>query len=205
MSTLTEFLLTAMLNYGTPLLGGTLFLAALGLPLPATLMLLAAGAFTRQGVMAAEVALPVAVISAIAGDSCSYLLGRFGSRCLPATWQRIAASGKVFQMFSRWGGWSIFLTRFLLTPVALPVNLLAGSSGYSYAKFASAVVAGEIVWVAAYGGIGHYFASQWETIGDAAGNVAGLLLGAVLVIFAAALYLRSRRMPANKGAYPLKD
>ena len=51
MSELSGALLTALINQGQWLLASVLFLAALGVPLPATMLLLAAGAFARQGVL----------------------------------------------------------------------------------------------------------------------------------------------------------
>ena len=51
MSELNDLLLTGLLNHGSLLLGLVLFFAALGVPLPATMLLLAAGAFAQQGVL----------------------------------------------------------------------------------------------------------------------------------------------------------
>ncbi len=46
---LSELFLTGMITYGPPALGLALLLGALGLPLPGTFFVLAAGAFIRQG------------------------------------------------------------------------------------------------------------------------------------------------------------
>ena len=83
MTVLTEWLLTALLNYGNLLLGVTLFLAAAGIPLPATVLLVAAGAFSQQGYLAWEGAALSAFAGAVAGDGCSYLIGRYASARLP--------------------------------------------------------------------------------------------------------------------------
>jgi membrane protein DedA with SNARE-associated domain len=179
---LSDWLLTGLLNHGSTLLGVTLFFAALGIPLPASMLLMAAGAFTRQGVLPMQEAVLSAAAGAVAGDACSYALGRFSLKMLPAkvhnagSWQRATA------LFARWGGWSVFISRFLLTPVALPVNLLAGSTGYAWPRFMTAVVAGQLIWIFLFGGIGHYFANQWADISQLAGDVAGLLLGVALLM-----------------------
>ncbi|MGE0351155.1 DedA family protein [Hydrogenophaga sp.] len=181
MTDVSEWLLTALLNHGNALLGGTLFLAAFGVPLPATMTLMAAGAFTRQGVLPIESAVLSACLGAMAGDACSYLFGRAGLKRVPRritgsqVWQRAAA------LFAVWGGWGVFVSRFLLTPVALPVNLLAGATGYPWPRFLLAVVAGEAIWVVLYGGLGHLFADQWENLGRLAGDAVGVLMGAVLL------------------------
>lgn len=199
MSDITDWLLTGLLNHGSTLLGAALFLAAFGVPLPATMLLMAAGAFIRQGVFPAEGAVLAGVVGAVAGDGCSYLLGRLGLRLVP---ERLVASeswNRAVALFARWGGWSVFLTRFLLTPVALPVNLLAGSTRYAWGRFMVAVVAGEVIWVLLFGGIGHLFAGQWETLSRLAADFAGILAGGVLLVGGAAAVVAGRRRSARRG------
>lgn len=188
-----DWLLTALLNHGSTLLGVTLFFSALGLPLPATMLLVAAGAFSRQGLFAADAAVLAATAGAVAGDGCSYLLGRFSLRLAPASLLASAGWARASAQFARWGAWSVFVTRFLLTPAALPVNLLAGSTRYGWARFMAAVVAGETVWVLLFGGIGHVFADQWENISRLAGDVLGVIAGVALLLAGGAVLASARR------------
>jgi len=48
---MADYLLTQIINYGGPLFGLRLLLGALGIPLPASILLIAAGAFTQQGIL----------------------------------------------------------------------------------------------------------------------------------------------------------
>jgi membrane-associated protein len=193
MSDLTDTLLTAVLAYGAPALGLALLVVALGIPLPATLLLLASGAFVRQGVLDARVALVLGLLGSVLGDSGSYCLGRCGGALVlrrvegRALWRQARAT------FERRGALAIFMTRFLLTPLALPTNLLAGSSRYAYGRFLALDVLGELVWIALYGGLGYAFADQWETISDLAGNLTGALIGLLALVAGAALAYRMRR------------
>lgn len=202
MSELTELMLTGLINHGSSLLGAVLFLAALGIPLPATMLLVAAGAFSRQGVLPAQTAVLAGVLGAIAGDAGSYLLGRFAGHRLPVGLQQ----GRVWQrasvLFARWGGWSILLSRFLLTPVALPVNLMAGSTRYPWPRFLLPVVVGEVIWVLLFGGLGHLFADQWENIGQLAGDFAGLVMGVLLLAVGAYVFLKGRDAPVTSDRLP---
>lgn len=194
MSTISDFLLTALLNQGNLLLSGMLFLAALGIPLPASMLVIAAGAFTRQGVLGWEGAAISALLGAVTGDGCSYLVGRYGLERLSTRLQSTVRNSTTAQRFSRWGVWSVFVTRFLLTPVALPVNLLAGSTRYPWHRFMAAVLAGEFVWVMLYGALGYWFADQWENISQLASDFVGLLLSLVLTASGLALvWLRQKR------------
>ncbi len=193
MSEISDWLLTALLNHGNALLGATLFLAAFGVPLPATMLLLAAGAFTRQGMLSIEWALIAGIASAVAGDLCSYLLGRFSLRLAPARLRDSDGWQRATLLFARWGGWGVFVSRFLLTPVALPVNLLAGSTHFAWPRFLLAVVAGETLWVFLFGGLGYLFADQWEGVSRLAGDMAGVLLGLVLVLLGLWALVTGRR------------
>lgn len=199
MSELTDLLLTGMLNHGSSLLGGALFLAALGIPLPATMLLVAAGAFSRQGVLPVQTAVVAGVVGAVAGDAGSYLVGRFAGRWLPTGLKDGQAWRRAGSLFVRWGSWSIFFSRFLLTPVALPVNLMAGSTHFPWLRFMLPVVVGEAIWVLLFGGLGHLFADRWEHISGLVGDVAGLLLGALLVATGAYALAASRRRKTHAG------
>ena len=201
MSDASELLLTGLLNHGNLMLGGVLFLTALGLPLPATMLLVAAGAFARQGVMGWESAGPAALAGAVAGDTGSYLLGRFGAAMLPARLQVAAGASSAARLFTRWGAWAVFVSRFALTPVALPVNLLAGSTRLAWGLYLTAVLAGEALWVMLFGGLGYLFADRWEAISQLAGDLVGILLGVALVV-AGGIAIRAHRRqglpPANR-------
>lgn len=193
MSDIADTLLTAVLAYGAPALGLALLVVALGIPLPATLLLLASGAFVRQGVLDARVALVLGLLGSVLGDSGSYCLGRCGGALVLRRVEGRALWRQARDTFERRGALAIFLTRFMLTPLALPTNLLAGSSRYAYGRFLALDVLGELVWIALYGGLGYAFADQWETISDLAGNLTGALIGLFALVAGAALAYRMRR------------
>lgn len=177
---MSDFILTQVINYGTPLIGLILFLGALGFPVGASAVVIAAGAFSQQGFLDWKSAIVIGLSGATLGDALSYGMGyyardwaqrRFGAS--PA-WQNAASS------FHKSAGLTIYLTRWLVTAVAIPTNLIAGSSGYQFSRFLFYDVSGEITWLVLYGGLGYWFGSQWELVYDFVGNFGGLALGAVL-------------------------
>lgn len=180
MSDLSGALLTALINQGQWLLASVLFLAALGVPLPATMLLLAAGAFARQGVLEPATSAATGVAAAVAGDMGCYLAGRLMGQRLPMSWRTGPVWQRAADTFARQGAWAVLLTRFLLTPLALPVNLLAGSTRYPWHRFLLPVLVGELVWVALFGGLGYVFADRWEWVSAWVEDSAGLLLGGLL-------------------------
>ena len=101
---------------------------------------------------------------------------------------------KAQAIFKKRGGLAIYLTRFLLTPLAIPTNLIAGSTGYSYWRFAFYAFLGECTWLLMFGGLGYTFGDQWEVISQLISDFSGLLLG--LVALAGAAYVWWKRHPA---------
>jgi membrane protein DedA with SNARE-associated domain len=199
MSELTDAFLTAMLVYGPAALALALLLAALGIPLPATLLLLAGGAFARQGVLDGALAATLGVLASVLGDSGSYCLGRCGGSLVLRRMDSTAAWRRAQATFERRGALAILLTRFLLTPLALPTNLIAGSSQYTFRRFLVVDLAGEIIWVALYGGLGYLFADRWEALSDLVGNLSGALLGLLILVVTLVLAYRSGRQRASAG------
>ncbi|MFC1976391.1 hypothetical protein ACFLXQ_08325, partial [Chloroflexota bacterium] len=61
---LTDLLLHGMTTYGAAVFGLVLLLGALGVPIPSTLMVLAAGAFARQGAIDWRAALLIGLLGA---------------------------------------------------------------------------------------------------------------------------------------------
>ena len=201
MTDLTDTFLTGMLAYGAPALSAALLLGALGLPLPSAMFLLAAGAFVRQGVLDWSLTVPLALLATVAGDSGGYCLGRCGGPLVLKRVENSAVWGRARATFDRRGGVAILLTRFLLTPLATPINLIAGSSRYSFARFVFFDVLGELAWIALYGTLGYVFAESWELLNDLMGNISGLLVGVVVLGVGAYLASRYWRGKANRRVY----
>ncbi|RPH24757.1 MAG: hypothetical protein EHM93_20245 [Bacteroidales bacterium] len=184
---LNDLILTWVIIYGAPMLAGTLFLGALGIPVPGTLLVVAAGAFVRQGVLDIYITPLLGLIGAVMGDTMSFSMGYFARAWIERRFAHSAAWQKAEALFNRRGGIAIYLTRWLLTPLAIPINLIAGSSGYGGGKFLLYNVSGELTWIILYGGLGYLFGSRWELISDFISNFSGLLVG--LAALGAGIYL----------------
>lgn len=199
LSDLTGTLLSAVIAYGPSLLALVLFIGALGVPLPGALLLLAGGAFARQGILDVYTMMPLALLGAVIGDMTSYGMGRFAGGFMQrrfgatSTWQSAEAT------LQRRGGLAVYLTRWLLTPLAIPTNLVTGASGYPAWRFFAYDLAGEITWVAIYAGLGYSFGNSWEYIGELISNFSGLLVG--IFLFAVGIYfvIRLWRQPHSQA------
>lgn len=197
LSDLTGTLLTAVIAYGPLLLAAVLFIGAMGIPLPGAFLLLAGGAFARQGVLDLYTLTPLALVGAVAGDMASYGMGRFAGGFMQrrfgatSTWKSAEAT------LQRRGGAAVYLTRWLLTPLAIPTNLVTGASAYPAWRFFAYDLAGEITWIALYAGLGYSFGSSWQYISDLISNFSGLLVGVVIFLVGLYLVIRLWRQPKS--------
>ena len=190
---MTDFLLTQVINYGAPILGGIVFVSALGIPLPATLMVIAAGAFCKEGFLPWHTTGLIAWASVVLGDCIGYGAGHY---LRGPFLQRLGRSERWIQaenFFQRWGGMSVFLTRFLVTGIASPVNIIAGMGNISFRTFLFYDVLGEGIWVFGYGGLGYLFGSQWELVSEFISSFGGLILGIILAGIGLWLWLKKLR------------
>lgn len=189
---MSDFLLTQIINYGIPILGIIVFFGSLGVPFPVTLVVIAAGAFARQGLFTWHSAGLTALVFVVIGDSLSYAMGHFARAPILHRFQNSEKWIQAESTFNRWGGMAVFLTRFLITSIAVPVNLIAGTSGFGFGRFFFYDLIGETIWIFGYGGLGYLFGTQWEVVSDVLNSVSGLALG--LIILGIGIWLGIRCM-----------
>ncbi len=192
MNTLTEWSLTNLAAYGAPMLLFISYIGSLGIPFPITLVIIAAGAFTRAGLLDWRLAILACLAGAALADNSEYLLGRLAYRWLKRRFGQKFVWQQAQSTINRQGGWAILLTRFWLTPLAPAVNVIAGSR-YPFLQFLFFDLFGQLVWVLLYGGLGYLFAAQWEWLSQAAGVFSGLSMALFFLAFGVySLALRQR-------------
>ena len=194
---MSEFLLTQIINYGAPILGLIVFIGAVGAPLPGTLIVVAVGAFCRQGFLSWPITGLIAFSCVVLGDGLSYSMGYYARESILRRFGASQQWAQAEKSFQNWGGMSIFLTRFLITGIAVPVNLLAGTGSFPFKRFLIYDVLGEAIWIFGYGSLGYLFGTQWEVVSDFISNFGGLMLG--LVVLVAGFLLAMRRLKQNSA------
>ena len=196
LSDLSNQVLAYIVTYGPAALGLVVFLAALGVPLPSTFFIIAGGAFIQQGVLDLYATTAATLAGAVFGDMLSFGVGLLLRHPIQARFGQAAGWHNAQIYFNRQGGLAIYLTRWLFTPAAVPVNLIAGGSGYSVWNFSRLVALGELTWVLAYGSLGYAFGSQWEYVSDFISNFSGLLVGLAILAIGMFWLLRRPARPA---------
>lgn len=195
---MSEWLLTQIINYGAPILGGIVFLGALGIPFPSTIIVIAVGAFCRQGFLPWHSTGLIALTCVVLGDCLSYGMGYYAREPVLRRFRGSANWLQAENTFQRWGGMSVVFTRFLITAIAVPVNLLAGTGNFPFRHFLLYDLAGEAIWIFGYGGLGYLFSTQWEPVSAFLSNMSGLLFG--LLILGVGIWLGMRRLKTGTAS-----
>src|SRR4051812_644170 len=184
---LPQVLLGLLPSYGYAVLSVATFASSAGFPLPVTLLLLAAGALASEGILDYLPAVLVVLAAAVAGDCSVYWIGRGVGRALVerhgprvgVTPGRMAAAERTF---ARWGGGTVWITRWLITAAGPVVSLLAGTERYRFLSFFAFALAGEALWSGGFIGLGWLFGDSWNDLVDLIGNLVWLAAALVVAI-----------------------
>src|SRR5579863_9390907 len=152
---------SAIAQHGYVILSVLVFLDALGLPVPAAVALLVAGAVAARGVLQPQYLLGAAVLAMLAGDTLLFLLGRYTGWWLLGVLCRISLNPescilRSADSFYRRGRQLLVYSKFIpgISTMAPP---LAGSMNMRFAQFLTFDLAGTVLYIGAYFGVGFLF------------------------------------------------
>ena len=171
MSGIAATLLAWLLVYSYPVVGATVLVAAVGVPLPSTVVVLAAGALASDGDPNPFALFAVVMLAAVTGDLASFTIARRGGGAvLDRLGPRVGLTPERIEplerRFERWGGLLVVATRCVLTGLALPTNLIAGAGGYPLRYFLGYALVGEAIWAAGLMGLGWWYGANWVALLD---------------------------------------
>ncbi len=151
-------LLQTVSHHGYLFLFLIVFAEAAGLPAPAALALIAAGAAAASHLISAPIALPIALMAMLLGDTLLFFLGRYTGWALLAFLCRVSMNPETCilrsaESFYKRGKLTLILAKFIpgLNTMAPP---LAGSMKMKPAQFLRLDAAGACLYVLAYSAIG---------------------------------------------------
>jgi membrane protein DedA with SNARE-associated domain len=184
---LQDTLLATLTSYGPIVLFVAVLVASIGVPLPVSFLLIAAGAFVEQGDMNYLAVVASSVGGAVIGDHIGYSIGLFGGRSLAERISRRfkaeALLGKAESTMHKWGDVSVFLSRWLITALGPYINLTSGITRHKLPHFTLFDLLGEILWVLAYVQLGRFFSDRVAEVTDAMGELVWVVLGAIALVF----------------------
>jgi membrane-associated protein len=213
-NSLLSLLLTFLQSYGYVALWITVYVAAVGIPIPITLLLLAAGAFAALGDFNVFLLFIISFSALVCGDNTGYWIGRiWGSRAMnwierSKRWNRLIPPQRIArsrQYFRHRGGWAIFLSRFLFSALGGIINLLSGSELYPYRYFLPFDSSGEVLGAIIPLSLGYVFGASWEAVGDVLGYSSFLILSLLIVIVLVSRLIKNARVLKQEHATNISE
>jgi membrane protein DedA with SNARE-associated domain/rhodanese-related sulfurtransferase len=203
---------SAIAQHGYVILSALVFLDALGLPVPAALALLVAGAVAARGVLQPQYLLGAAVLVMLAGDTLMFLLGRYTGWWLLGALCRLSLNPescilRSADSFYRRGRQLLVFAKFVpgINTMAPP---LAGSMNMRLAQFLLLDLAGSALYVGSYFAVGFVFSNAlgvvlhgYQAMGRIVSGIVITLIAGYL-LFQLRLWLKERALPAVRLAEP---
>ena len=184
-------LLEVVAHHGYAVVGVVLFLAAAGLPMPTSIVLLGAGAAAAHGALDLAVVLPLAWLAAVCGDVLLFFGGRYTGWWLLAGMCRLSMNpeGCIFsssEYFYRRGAKTLLFAKWIpgLASMAAP---LAGSLNMRSWRFLRLDALGVAMYVTTWMTIGYVFSAFLQQIllwVQRLGHVVVLLFLMLVVLYA---------------------
>lgn len=193
-------LIDLVLRHGIAVVFAATLAARVGLPVPASPLLVVAGGLAVGGVLSLPAALAASIVANVLGDGVWYIAGRrFGHRVMGLLCRLSMSPDSCVRqsesLIVRWGGSSLIAAKFVpgVSVVAAP---MAGAVGMSVWRFVGYDIVAGAVWTAAFLGLGVVFSDQIQHLLAAmanAGAAAVVLLVLLLAAFVAWRWWRRRR------------
>ncbi|GAC1591866.1 MAG: VTT domain-containing protein [Sphingomicrobium sp.] len=203
---------SALAQHGYLILVATVFLAAVGFPVPAALALLIAGSAAADGLLQVRHALGAALLAMFAGDTLMFLMGRYTGWWLLGILCRISLNPescilRSADTFYRRGRTLLVIAKFIpgINTMAPP---LAGSMNMRLAPFLRLDLAGAVLYIGSYFGVGFAFSGALVAVTrgyHTAGRIlgwAGILLILGYLAFRVRLWIKGRAQSPVQFANP---
>jgi membrane protein DedA with SNARE-associated domain len=176
--------------------------AFVGLIVPGETVMLLGGAVAGQGAIDIYLLIAIAWFAAWLGDTTSFFIGRrLGREFVLKNGPRFGIGHERFEKvedyFSRHGGKTIFIGRFISLVRAF-APFIAGSSGMRYRAFVPYSILGTGLWASAHILVGYFFSRSIESAAKYAGRGAFVLATTIVVVVAIVTAVRFLRVEENR-------
>lgn len=186
-------------HYGVWAVGLLILLENIGVPVfPGELALIAGAVYAGAGQLNVVAVGVTAVITAFAGASIGYAIGRFGGRALVLRYGRYVFVrehhlDRVERVVDRFGGFLVLIARFIVGPRELN-GLICGVTAMHPVKFTTFNGLGAAAWVATWLSIGYFAGDHITAIyADVTRYFVYVIIAAAVVLAAWVVFLLRRR------------
>jgi membrane protein DedA with SNARE-associated domain/rhodanese-related sulfurtransferase len=188
-------------QHGAAVVFAAVFIEQMGVPLPATPWLLAAGALAAAGELNLFAVVITAALGSILADAIWFYLGRsFGARVLSLlcriSLEPDSCVRKTQNVFTRYGVRGIIVAKFI-PGLSTLVPPLAGNSGIKASQFLLFDALASFLYVAGFVFLGVLFSNQLEQIISALESLGGgalALVGSLLALYVGYRFFRRHQL-----------
>jgi membrane protein DedA with SNARE-associated domain len=179
------------------------FVGNLGIPIPEELVLLAAGFLAGRHKLELSTLYIVAILSALAGDCCGFVVGRTGGQRL---FEWLSRKSKSFRrrferlaiFFRAHGNEAVFFARFV-TGARFMAGPMAGAAGMRFWSFLGWDLFGALIWCSVVITIGYFVGNQLNRVAHLV-HEGGQWIAAITFLVMAAMWLLWRYRRHRSGS-----
>jgi membrane protein DedA with SNARE-associated domain len=144
------------------------FVGNLGIPVPEETVVLTAGFLAGREILDVKAVFTVVVLSAIAGDSTGYLMGRTGGARVLDRLTRMSSfvrnrRERFEAFFHEHGNKAVFMARFI-TGLRFMAGPMAGAAGMKFTRFLRWNMMGAVSWCSLMVATGYLLGDEFEVI-----------------------------------------
>lgn len=181
---MTESLLAFATDYGLYVVSIVVFLAAIGIPLPSSILVLTSGGLAASGDLDVTELYLWTLIAYMLADQTAYQLGKVAGPHLlekVSSHKRLALiEQKSEQIYLKYGVFAVLLSRTVISPSGPYISYICGAWSMDRMQYTFAALVGSGVWAFIYITLGYTFAGEVPEISDL---VSSILLVGVAVLF----------------------
>ncbi len=177
------------------------FVGNLGFPMPEETVVLTAGFLAGRNLLDVRAVAVVVVLSAIAGDSTGYVIGRTGGQRLLdrlSRWSRLVRHRRerFEKFFHEQGNKAVFMARFL-PGLRFMAGPMAGAAGMRFTRFLRWNMMGALSWCSLMVATGYLVGDEFDRIAPAAQYARQwMLLAVALLVLGVVIFWWRERPPA---------
>lgn len=192
-----DTLLALVPTYGLWLILGSVILSCLALPIPSSMLVMAAGGFAAAGDFAYWSLVVYAYLGFVIGDQLAFWLARYAGspfinrlKAKPKPAKIIATAENLIR---RRGNFAVILSRTVLSPVGPYVTYISGALRYRWFNFTAAAAFGALLWCLGYSWLGYAFASRIDDIAAMISSSVGIIMAGTILAGGVYWLVRSYR------------
>lgn len=194
---MSAWFLAELPAWGPWLVALVTLMASMAMPVPASLVMTTAAALAATGDLSTWQISVAGWGGSVLGDLGAFLVAR-SARDPVRAWvgrsrRQARAMERALLRLERGAVATVFLSRWLFSPLCPFVSLAAGMSGLSLTRFVAPVLAGQALWTGLYVALGTAFAGSLTAATDMIGSVLGLAAAGVVTYVLGAMLIRRLR------------